>query len=444
MKVDETAFNQIATTLAGHFDSLFYVDADSGNYTEFVPTRLFEELKIPREGDDFFALFQKNAHKYVHPDDLELVLRVHDKDTILENLAKNVTYSISCRLLIGGEIIHIRHVDMMCEDRKHILFCMENIDDEVREKEEQKKKLQSMERMARLDELTGIKNKNAFAEYTQSMEQRIRSVERDLQFGIVMCDVNDLKQFNDTRGHSFGDEVLQRACRMICEIFRNSQVYRVGGDEFVVALTGEDFGIREELLENLRRESAANGRSRSGPVVASGLAVFDPASDARFTDVLKRADVQMYENKKELKSWSNAGSIGNATEVEIPVPDDRRRRLDGLFGALFTMAGEGYVFLNDLHYDYSRWSLSLIDDFGMESEYMYHAGILWQEHIHPKDLAQYKEVVDAVVSRKSEMKYLRYRARRRDGSYVPIQPRSFVLNDSEGNPEYFGGILIVQ
>ena len=444
MKIDETAFNQIATTLAGHFDSLFYVDIATGNYTEFVPTRLFEELKIPQEGNDFFALSQKNAHKYVHPDDLDIVLRIHDKETILENLKKNGTYSISCRLIINGEIVHIRHVDLMCEDGKHILFCMENIDDEVREKEEQKRNLQSAERMARLDVLTGIKNKNAFSECVHSIEKQIRSADTDLQFGVVMCDVNDLKRFNDTRGHSFGDEVLQRACRMICEIFRNSQVYRIGGDEFVVVLTDIDFGVREELLENLRRESIANGRTRSGPVIASGLAVFDPASDARFSDVLKRADAQMYKNKKELKSWSSAGNIGNATEMEIPVPDDRKRKLDGLFGALFTAAGEGYIFLNDLHYDFSRWSLSLIDDFGMQSEYMYHAGKLWQERVHPEDLAQYKEVVDAVVNGESDMKYLRYRARRRDGKYVPIQPRSFVLNDSEGNPEYFGGILIVQ
>lgn len=444
MKNDETAFNQIATTLAGHFDSLFYVDVESGNYIEFVPTQLFEELNLPREGGDFFAMSQKNAHNYVHPDDLDLVLRIHDKETILENLAKNGTYSISCRLVINGEIVHIRHVDMMCEDGKHILFCMENIDDEVREKEAQKRNLRSAERMARLDVLTGIKNKNAFSEAMQSFEKRIRSADRELEFGIVMCDVNDLKRFNDTRGHGFGDEVLQRACRMICEVFRNSQVYRIGGDEFVVILTGIDFGIREELLENLRRESAANGRSRSGPVVASGLSVFDRASDARFSDVLKRADAQMYENKKELKSWSNAGSIGNATEVEIPFPDERRRKLDGLFGALFTAAGEGYVFLNDLRYDYSRGSLSLMDDFDMNSEYMYHVGKRWQELIHPDDLPQYRQVMDAVINGSGDMKLLRYRVKRRDGNYVPVQPRAFILNDAEGNPEYFGGILIVQ
>jgi len=207
---------------------------------------------------------------------------------------------------------------------------------------------------------------------------------------------------------------------------------------------GKIFRYREELLENLRRESYANGRSRSGPVVASGIAVFEPATDARFSDVLKRADRQMYENKRLLKFGNTGGKPRNATDVEIPIPDERKRRLDAMFGALFTMAGEGYIYLNDLRYDYSRWSISLVDDFGIPSEYMYHAGQIWQKHVHPDDVAEYKEVVDAVICGNEDMNYLRYRARRADGTYVVLQPRSFVLNDSQGNPEYFGGIIIPQ
>ena len=63
MKIDQFAFNQIASSLAGHFDSMFYVEIESGNYVEFIPTRLFEEFNIPKEGEDFFALSQNNAHK---------------------------------------------------------------------------------------------------------------------------------------------------------------------------------------------------------------------------------------------------------------------------------------------------------------------------------------------------------------------------------------------
>ncbi|MBR1930694.1 MAG: hypothetical protein IJ833_04340 [Lachnospiraceae bacterium] len=59
-------------------------------------------------------------------------------------------------------------------------------------------------------------------------------------------------------------------------------------------------------------------------------------------------------------------------------------------------------------------------------------------------MAQYKDVVDAVLCGNADMDYLRYRARRADGTYVVLEPRSFVLNDSQGVPDYFGGIIIPQ
>ena len=444
MAIDQTAFDLIANTLAEHYDSVFYVNAETGRYSVLVETKMLSMLNIPAEGEDFFSMAQSNANKYVHPDDLDLVLKIHDKWTIIDTLSKNGSYSVSCRLIPDGNLVHIRHVDMLCSDKKHILFCMENIDDEVKEKEEQLKNLQSVERMVRLDELTGIRNNNAFTELSQELDNSIRMADAEMRFGVVMCDVNDLKRYNDTRGHSFGDELLRRACRMICETFPHSQVYRIGGDEFVVYLTGEEYEIREELLENLRRESYANGRSRSGPVIATGLAVYEPASDAKFSDVFKRADLEMYVNKKVLKSGFPAKRMENATRVEIPIPDGRKRKLDAMFGALVTIAGGGYIFLNDLRYDFSRWSAVLADDYGFESEYMYHAGKIWRNYVHPDDLDKYKEIVDLIISGKGDTKDLRYRARRPDGSYVVLQPRAFVLCDDEGHPEYYGGIIIEQ
>ena len=440
--IDQTAFNQIAETLAAHYDSVFYVDAESGRYTELVPTQILSELNLPEEGEDFFSMAKANADKYVHPGDLDLVLLIHDKKTIVDTVTRAGSYSVSCRLLIDGNIKHIRHVDMLCKDRKHILFCMENIDDEVREREAQQEKLRSVERKVRLDELTGIKNNNAFIELSKSLDNSIRTVDTDLRFGIIICDVNDLKHYNDTRGHVFGNEFLRRACRMICENFPHSQIYRVGGDEFAIYLTDEDYEIREELLENLRRESYANGRSRSGPVVATGMSIYEPASDAKFSDVVNRADLDMYENKKMLKAGAPAGRVDTARKVEIPIPDGRKRKLDAMFGALLTIAGGGYVFLNDLRYDYSRWSSELADDYGFESEYIYHVGQIWQEYVHPDDLTKYNEIVDSIIGGKGDPKDLKYRARRPDGSYVVLQPRAFVLCDDDGHPEYFGGIII--
>ena len=262
MVVNQDAFNQVAITLARHFDSMYYVEIETGSFCEFTPARLLKFLNIPMQGEDFFALSYKNVEKVVHPDDLDRVLNLHDKKTIIQNLEKNGSYTLGCRLIVDGKIVHVRHIDIMCEDKKHIICCMENIEVEYREKEEQKRNLKSAERLARRDELTGIRNKNAFVEETKAIDDKIRSFIKDYYFGIVVCDINDLKLINDTRGHRFGDEAIQRASRMICEIFKHSSVFRIGGDEFAVVLSGVDYEKRKELLERLKLESFLNKKNK--------------------------------------------------------------------------------------------------------------------------------------------------------------------------------------
>ena len=444
MVINKATYDQIANALSKHFESLYYVEIKTGKYMQIVPSGLFGDWKIPTEGDDFFLLSSRNASNFVHPDDLERVLKIHDKATVLENLSKADSYSMSCRLVTNGKVVHIRHIDIMCEDHKHILCCMENIEEEFKEKEEQKQKVQLAERLARRDALTGIKNKNAFSEALQEIEEKIAEGAEGKHFGIVMCDVNDLKLITDTRGHSFGDEALQRASRMICGIFKHSPVFRIGGDEFAVLLSEDDYAVRDRLLGLLREESEANGRTRSGPVVASGMAVYEPETDEDFDAVFKRADRRMYDNKNALKSFRVAVNYRSADGPDAPIPDERKRQLDGLFGALYTVSGEGYVFLNDMRYDFSRLSLKFRDDFGLKNEYMYQAGSIWQNYIHPDDLEAYKESVDEIFVEGGGLRPTFYRARKPDGTYVLLSTHGFVLTDSRGNPEYFGGIIIPQ
>ena len=131
-------------------------------------------------------------------------------------------------------------------------------------------------------------------------------------------------------------------------------------------------------------------------------------------------------------------------ELNKEIPPERKRLLDGFFDAMATIAGGTYLYLNDMRYDFSRWSLPLINDFDMESEYMYHADQIWENYVHPDDIKAYKDAVDAVLNGNAEVKSIYYRARKPDGSYVALTTRGFVLCDSDGKPEYFGGIIIPQ
>ena len=67
-------------------------------------------------------------------------------------------------------------------------------------------------------------------------------------------------------------------------------------------LSGHDFNRRDALLAELRARAEENRHMEGAPVIASGMAVYDPETDRYFSDVFERADREMYENKKNLKS----------------------------------------------------------------------------------------------------------------------------------------------
>ena len=150
------------------------------------------------------------------------------------------------------------------------------------------------------DGLTGVKNKLAYLEALAELETALESGELT-EYGVVVFDVNELKAINDTFGHEAGDKYIKSGCSLICHQFHHSPVFRIGGDEFVAILEGEDFANREALLEAFRKTILENQKN-GDVVVASGLAVYDAAADGSYNDVFKRADESMYEDKRKLKA----------------------------------------------------------------------------------------------------------------------------------------------
>ena len=172
------------------------------------------------------------------------------------------------------------------------------------------KRNEESERMANIDPMTGVKSKHAYLASEKQFDEAI-SEHRAGEFAVAVCDVNGLKKINDTLGHKAGDEYIKSASKVICDIFQHSPVYRTGGDEFVVILTGRDFMIRKELVLALHDRSVENINSEQ-VVISSGYSDFDPEHDINFHDVFERADSLMYEEKQLLKGL---GSISR-DEVE--------------------------------------------------------------------------------------------------------------------------------
>ena len=153
--------------------------------------------------------------------------------------------------------------------------------------------------IALTDPLTGVKSRHAFLLKQKEINASIEGGSADA-FAIVVCDVNGLKVINDTLGHKAGDEYILSASRMICDIFQHSPVYRTGGDEFAVVLSGRDYFSRKELIQELHSRSVEHISTKE-VVISGGLSDYQPGTDTSFHAVYERADALMYEEKKLLK-----------------------------------------------------------------------------------------------------------------------------------------------
>ena len=204
-------------------------------------------------------------------------------------------YAVGC--LLGTCILHTFVVSDMKEDRRR------ELEEFFRIQSEQEQELGNAKHLAYTDSLTRVKSSHAYVEKAKEVDIEIAE-NRIKKFGVVVFDVNDLKRTNDTKGHEAGDQLIKNACRMICRQFKHSPVYRVGGDEFVAFLEGEDYENRKALLAEFDARAEEN-QCAGRVVVASGMSTFRHGHDNSFRRVFERADRRMYDRKGQLKSMAD-------------------------------------------------------------------------------------------------------------------------------------------
>ena len=165
----------------------------------------------------------------------------------------------------------------------------------------EKIQVKDLSKRVNYDALTSVRNKGAFKEYLESVQEKIGSGETS-DVAVCIFDCNDLKVINDKYGHNRGDEYIQNACHFICTTFRRSAVFRIGGDEFAAVMMNDDFQNREDLIERFKSEQEVISASADDPWnklhIAVGIADYDPGADKSINDTVKRADDLMYENKR--------------------------------------------------------------------------------------------------------------------------------------------------
>lgn len=165
-----------------------------------------------------------------------------------------------------------------------------------------KENIDNLNRKVYIDALTAVRNKAGYEAYMEKLEDLMDKSPQELEFAIGVFDCDNLKHINDFYGHDKGDVYIKTASQLICRTFQHSPVFRMGGDEFAVILEKDDFHDRDRLFNLFRkyreeiRTTAEHEWEQAN--VTMGLAVYDPEIDQSVTNVARRADQEMYKNKR--------------------------------------------------------------------------------------------------------------------------------------------------
>ena len=143
--------------------------------------------------------------------------------------------------------------------------------------------------VANIDYLTGLNNRRILS--------RIRTFN-----SVLMCDIDDFKSVNDNYGHDVGDKAIKSVAKVLNDRIRvDDYICRFGGDEFIIAFKDcpEEIVIKraKEIVKELENKEIIPGCKIT---ISIGIAFRD--NEESITDVIKKADIALYESKENGKS----------------------------------------------------------------------------------------------------------------------------------------------
>lgn len=142
---------------------------------------------------------------------------------------------------------------------------------------------QVLQEISLLDQLTGLGNRRAY-------DMRLSEYKQNTSIAAIFCDVNNLKETNDTQGHRAGDDLLLRFAALLKQHFDRDDIFRISGDEFVILLSD----AMPEKAEQLFKEFYEDLKKNSS-IAAAGWGF---GSDGDPLDIVKLAEKNMYEDKR--------------------------------------------------------------------------------------------------------------------------------------------------
>ncbi len=307
LKEEKAIFSRL-TALTGDYIALYVVNPNDYTYKLYKSEARYESLGSSTSGDDFYYDVHEKVKELAYSEDLDGLIKFFTPKNVMEQISKTGLFVYNYRLLINGmpRYVCLKAALVHEDDGPQLIVGVIDVDSQVRKELEYAENLLIAENKASRDELTGVKNKRAYVEFENNINDLLKT-QPSTKLAIVVCDINGLKEINDTKGHQAGDEFIKNGCTMICNIFSHSPVYRIGGDEFVVSIQGLDYDRLDSLFERLESINMAN-MSMESVTVAYGYS--KNMTDKNVADIFKRADDNMYKKKEIMKKQMAARKEG--------------------------------------------------------------------------------------------------------------------------------------
>ncbi|MBQ1433883.1 MAG: GGDEF domain-containing protein [Ruminococcus sp.] len=151
--------------------------------------------------------------------------------------------------------------------------------------------VKQLEILSSIDLLTGVRNRNAMNNRVIRLTSGEDKYPKALR--VVFADLNGLKKVNDQSGHNAGDLMLKSAALALQDAFRGQEIYRAGGDEFMLIISNMDDAKFESAIERIRSYSYTEDTGS----FAIGCCNDNGRNDIR--EDMKEADERMYADKEE-------------------------------------------------------------------------------------------------------------------------------------------------
>ena len=167
------------------------------------------------------------------------------------------------------------------------------------------RQMQTIEQLGMLDSLTGISNRRAFDMHLRA--EWGRAIEEDIPLSMIMLDIDNFKEYNDTYGHPQGDIILQYVAKILKYETKDSpsRVFRYGGEEFSVILPTDSMTGAVHVAERIRN-SIEKSKVRSffsdavtRVTVSAGVASVKPTPADQMHYLIELADQKLYQAKHD-------------------------------------------------------------------------------------------------------------------------------------------------